>query len=159
MWSRTFADVLDDALGVTAGPALSSSRGASTPTLQPVNPFLFFTLPAGAGKRVSYEPASWKHTRNQAVAVAPEPAEVCQPARTLTAGQQRALNLLTSFGAHLTPDFTLQELRREYRQLARTIHPDRHNRCTPVERDRLSRQFAELADSYRHLLAATASMN
>ena len=127
--------------------------------MQPVNPFLFFTLPADAGKRVSYEPAPWKFTRNQAVAVAPEPAEVRQPARTLTAGQERALNLLTSFGARLTPDFTVQDLRREYRQLARRIHPDRHNSCTPPERERLSRQFAELSDSYRHLLVATASSN
>ena len=127
--------------------------------MQPVNPFLFFTLPAAAGKRVTYAPAPWKHTRNQAVAVAPEPAEVRQPARTLTAGQQRALNLLTSFGARLTPDFTFDDLRSEYRQLARRIHPDRHNSCTPSERERLSRQFAEAADSYRNLLAATASMN
>ncbi len=159
MWSRTFADVLDDALGVTAGPALPSSRGASTPTIQPVNPFLFFTLPAAAGMRGPYAPAPWKDTRNQAVAVAPEPAEVRQPARSLTTAQQRALSLLTSCGARLTPDFTLQELRREYRQLARRIHPDRHNSCTPAERERLSRQFSELSDSYRNLLAATASMN
>ncbi len=127
--------------------------------MQPVNPFLFFTLPADAGKRVSYEPAPWKYTRNQAVAVAPEPAEVRQPARTLTAAQQRALNQLTSFGARLTADFTIQDLRREYRQLARTIHPDRHNSCAPAERERLCRQFAELSDSYRNLLSATASMN
>ena len=153
MWSRTFADVLDDALGVTPGPAMTSSRGASTPTLQPVPPFLFFTLPAAAGTRGTYAPAPWKHTRNQAVAVEAEPAEVRQPARTLTAGQQRALNLLTSFGACLTPDFTFDDLRSEYRQLARRIHPDRHNSCTPSDRERLSRQFAELSESYRQLLA------
>ena len=109
--------------------------------------------------RVTYEPASGKHTRTQAVAVAPEPAEVRQPARTLTSAQQRALSLLTSFGARLSPDFTPHELRREYRLLARRIHPDRHATSTPAEREQLSRQFADLADSYRQLLTTTMSMN
>ena len=109
MWSRTFADVLDDALGVTPGPAMTSSRGASTPTLQPVHPFLFFTLPAAAGTRGTYAPAPWKHTRNQAVAVEAEPAEVRQPARTLTAGQQyylQALHKEGSGGDHLAIAWT-----------------------------------------------------
>lgn len=157
--SRTFADVLDDALGITAGPGISSSRGVSTPTFSPVSPFLFFRLPADAGRRVTYESATAKHARTQAIAVAPEPAGFHQPARTLTVQQQRALDQLTALGARLTADFTFQELRREYRQLARRIHPDRHNHCTASERERLSRQFAELSDSYRHLLAATATMN
>ncbi len=151
--------MLDDALGVTAGPAIPSSRGASTPTVPPVNPFLFVTLPAAAGTRVTYDPAPWPHARTPAFAAAPLPAALRQPARTLTAGQQRALDLLNSFGARLTPDFTLEELRRDYRQLALRVHPDRHHSCTPAEGERLSRQFAELSNSYRTLLAPTASMN
>ena len=159
VWSRTFADVLDDALGVTAGPAVPSSRGASTPTISPVNPFLFFTVSAAAGGRGTYAPAAWGDGRLQSIAIPPASTEVPRPVRTLTALQQRAVNLLTTCGARLTSDFTLLQLRREYRQLARRLHPDRHPDCSAAERARLSRQFAEASNAYRQLLAATASTN
>ena len=153
VWSRTFADVLDDALGVTPGPVSYASRSATTFTQQPVNPFLFVKMPAFAGARVTYGTATWtKPAGTQAVAEAPEPAEVRRPVRTLSGVQQRALECLTALGARLIPDFTAAELRREYRQLARRVHPDRHPHASAEEHARLSREFSDATDAYRLLL-------
>ena len=46
-----------------------------------------------------------------------------------------------------TPD----ALRRAYRKLARRYHPDHHQSCSPAERERLARLFAEATDHYRLL--------
>ena len=152
VWSRAFADVLDDALGVTPGPVSYASRGATTSTQQPVNPFLFVKMPAFAGARVTYGTATWTKPAAQAVAEAPEPAEVRRPVRTLSSVQQRALECLTALGARLVPDFTAAELRREYRQLARRVHPDRHPHASTEQHARLSREFSDATDAYRLLL-------
>lgn len=146
--------MLDDALGVTPGPVSNASRGATAFTHQPANPFLFVKMPAFAGARVSYAtaPSTWTKPAAQAVAEAPEPAEVRRPVRTLSPVQQRALECLTALGARLVPAFTASELRREYRQLARRVHPDRHPLATPAEHERLARQFADASAAYRTLL-------
>lgn len=112
-------------------------------------------MPAFAGARVTYAtaPSTWTKKAAQAVAEAPEPAEVRRPVRTLSPVQQRALECLTALGARLVPAFTASELRREYRQLARRVHPDRHPHATPAERERLARDFGEATTAYRSLLA------
>ncbi|MGE3959629.1 MAG: hypothetical protein AB7H96_23135 [Vicinamibacterales bacterium] len=153
MWSRTFADVLDDALGVTAGPVSYASRGATAFTQQPAHPFLFVKMPAFAGARVTYATAHQAKGTGQVVADAPGPAEVRRPVRTLTATEQRALDGLVAAGAALHADFTAAELRRAYRALARRIHPDRHPHASHAQRTELSRQFADASGHYRTLLA------
>ena len=154
VWGRTFADVLDDALGVAAGPVSYASRGVTTFTHQPAHPLLFAKLSAVAGPHVTYATATRTSATSagQAVAEAPEPAEVRRPVRTLTVAQQRALDGLNRHGANLRPDFTASELRRAYRQLARRIHPDRHPSATPAERTHLTRAFADASDDYRRLV-------
>lgn len=147
--------MLDDALGVTSGPVSNTSRGATTFTQQPAHPFLFVKVPAFAGARVTYAaaPSTWAKRAGQAVAEAPEPAEVRRPVRTLSPAQQRAFECLTALGARLTPGFLAGELRREYRLLARRVHPDRHPHATPAEHERLARQFSDATTAYRTLRA------
>lgn len=147
--------MLDDALGVTTGPVSNASRGATTFTQQPAHPFLFAKMPAFAGARVTYAaaPSTWTKTAAQAVAEAPEPADVRRPVRTLTPAQRRAFECLTALGARLVPSFTAAELRRAYRQFALQVHPDRHPHATPAEHDSLARQFSDATTAYRALLA------
>lgn len=159
MWNRTFADLLDEALTpapVEAAAGFPPAQACATPP----HPLLFFTLPAFAGRRVTYRPATPKTGMMPdgwwtppAAAAAPEPTDAGRPVRTLTAAQRQALDGLTHFGANLTSDFTAADLRREYRLLARRVHPDRHHHASDAERDHLSRQFAAITDHYRRLLA------
>jgi curved DNA-binding protein CbpA len=74
--------------------------------------------------------------------------------RTLSRVQRRAFDALNALGARLSPDFGLQELRREYRRLAYRLHPDRHHERGDVERERLAHAFGEATNHYRDLLAA-----
>ena len=75
----------------------------------------------------------------------------------LTDAQMRALETLRDLGAVLTADFTMVELRREYRRLARRVHPDSHPGSSRTEVERLSRQFAAATDSYQRLIAGVES--
>ena len=74
--------------------------------------------------------------------------------RVLTDAQSRALETLRELGAVLAADFTLVELRREYRRLARRVHPDSHPGSSRMEAERLSRQFVSATDAYQRLLAS-----
>ncbi len=82
----------------------------------------------------------------------PEPT-VPPAYRILAAGQRRALCALVNLGADLRDDFTAAELRTAFRALARRYHPDSHPHCSSAAKTRLSRQFAEISDHYRLLLA------
>lgn len=62
-----------------------------------------------------------------------------------------ALATLIGLGVNLPIAFTAAELRRQYRRLARRIHPDRHPTAPEPERRRLSHAFAAASDSYRVL--------
>jgi hypothetical protein len=74
--------------------------------------------------------------------------------RSLTDTQSRALQTLRSLGAALASDFTAADLRREYRKLARRLHPDSHPGCSRAESESFARQFALATDSYQRLLAS-----
>lgn len=71
-----------------------------------------------------------------------------RPARTLSARERAALDLLVGLGASLTPGFTRQELRSAFRALARRYHPDAHPATSAAEKARLSSRFATLRDAY-----------
>lgn len=76
-----------------------------------------------------------------------------RPAHRLTDRQRRAFERLGVLGADLPAGFTSEELRREYRGLARRFHPDRHGDCSEMERQQRARNFAEAAESYSCLRA------
>lgn len=142
--------MLDEALGAGAGP-VAAGRGAGAVTHQPMNPFLCFSAPTIAGARAAFTRATAALGEGLAgpgtVRARPRP-------RTLTPPQHRALDLLCDAGANLSLDFTADELRGEYRLLARRMHPDRHPEANAFERALLSRRFADVASGYRFLLAA-----
>lgn len=74
-----------------------------------------------------------------------------RPAHTFTDVQRLAFERLVLLGADLADDFSAEDLRREYRRLARRFHPDAHAHCAPLERAQLARSFVEAAEDYRCL--------
>ena len=76
-------------------------------------------------------------------------------ARSLTAHQRDALGVLRGLGARLQDDFDAAELRSSFRQLALSLHPDRHPGASAETRSQLGGRFARLCEAYRTLQAAT----
>ena len=161
----TFADALDAALGAERlNPTVPPS---GTPfTSRHANPFLFATATyrrptrdyVDMGRRApscapAYSPL--EAPANQSCAA--KNATTARTQRVLTDAQMRALETLRDLGAVLTADFTVVELRREYRRLVRRVHPDSHPGASRTETERLSRQFASATDSYQRLLASAES--
>jgi DnaJ-class molecular chaperone len=75
----------------------------------------------------------------------------------LTPAQRKAVAEMVSLGASLDTDFTADELRGAYRQLARRYHPDLHSTCTEREKARLSALFTRAHASYQILLGRSAA--
>jgi DnaJ-class molecular chaperone len=73
--------------------------------------------------------------------------------RILSNAQRRALNQLIGLGARLDDAFTLQELRSEFRALARLYHPDRHQTRGRAAQQTTS-SFVTLRHAYDVLKAA-----
>jgi len=74
-----------------------------------------------------------------------------RPDHPFTDAERRAFNRLLDLGARLEPNFSAEDLRREYRRLAQSYHPDRHSGRSAVERDSLARRFADVTERYRCL--------
>lgn len=53
----------------------------------------------------------------------------------------------------LAPGASADEIKRAYRRLARTVHPDLHPEASPEERRALELQFSEITSAYRALVA------
>jgi hypothetical protein len=53
----------------------------------------------------------------------------------------------------LSPGSAVAEVKRAYRRLARTVHPDLHPGATDVERRTLQARFTKLTDAYRALMS------
>jgi hypothetical protein len=129
--------------------AVLESWGKPLPTVrQPAS-----SAPAGApaSERPPVMPIS--HVRT----AAPTPDQG-RPIRILMARERRALRELIALGADLQPDFTVQELRRAFRILARRYHPDCHPDNDQAATAELSRSFAALAENYRCLKAVGESV-
>jgi curved DNA-binding protein CbpA len=53
----------------------------------------------------------------------------------------------------LPPGSDSAEIKRAYRRLARTVHPDLHPGATDAERRALEARFHEITEAYRALVA------
>jgi len=73
--------------------------------------------------------------------------------RPRTRAEQDAFRRFNEAGGNLAPSFTVADLKRGYRRLARNLHPDRHTLAPPAERARLSDAFVEVRQGYLTLAA------
>ena len=73
--------------------------------------------------------------------------------RVLSHSQREALNQMIGLGARLDDAFTMQELRSEFRALARVYHPDRHQARRAAAQQAAS-SFVALRRAYDILKAA-----
>jgi DnaJ-domain-containing protein 1 len=97
--------------------------------------------PANAFRDAPLEPREFLHGRRRSrERSSPRPPEV--GARL---GAFRVLGL--------TPGARTEEIKRAYRQLARSLHPDTHPGATDTERRALQEKFAEVTEAYRSLVA------
>ena len=78
--------------------------------------------------------------------------QMARPVRRLTRAQQAALETLRRSGAPaLRDDFLHQELKAEFRRLARALHPDMHRAAPPGRQQALAAQFCEVRHAYEEL--------
>jgi DnaJ domain len=87
-------------------------------------------------------PSEFLHGRRRA---RPRTAAAPPAPQSKDASAWRALGLL--------PGATLADVKRAYRRLARTVHPDLHPDASDDERRSLEIRFMELTDAYRTLVA------
>ena len=184
MPASSFADVLDEALARARAGAARRVAWSEAASPRSADPFLFSRpFPAGAAWAREYPRPSTPPVNPASPPVSPEPVVAPKPARRvseagptppppappppgpppasprraprqLTAAERRALDVLVGLGASLGDAFTEDELRREYRRLALSLHPDRHPAAPAAERIRLAGAFARATDAYRRLRAA-----
>ena len=74
-----------------------------------------------------------------------------RPRRLLGAAGREALRHLRQWGAELPDDFTSDELKHAYRQLARQFHPDQHPTASAATRAALGGAFHQIHLAYRSL--------
>jgi hypothetical protein len=98
--------------------------------------------PRGALHQAPLDPHEFLHGRRRARARTPAPP----PARA--AGDPTAWRVLG-----LPPGSDPADVRRAYRRLARTVHPDLHPGATDAERRVLEARFHALTEAYRTLVA------
>jgi hypothetical protein len=147
-----FADILDEKLGGCAETGRHSDP--PTPRFIPPHPLQFAT-PLQRFRvspyRVTAARSGGAYQRSPTPRTPPAPV---RPPRTLTARQRQALDAFVMLGARVTAGSTPSELRRAFRLLALTYHPDRHPDASEGERARLTRLLADLNEHHRHLIAA-----
>ena len=73
---------------------------------------------------------------------------MARPPRLLSAAQRDALNQMIGLGARLDDTFSLQELRSEFRALARLYHPDRHLATRRAGAGQAANSFVTLRSAY-----------
>jgi DnaJ-domain-containing protein 1 len=100
--------------------------------------------PRGALHASPLEPREFLHGRRRARARTPTPPPAVQSA-SLDVTPWRILGL--------PPGSDASEVKRAYRRLARTVHPDLHPGATDEERRALEARFVALTEAYRALVA------
>lgn len=130
-FDEVLTEALDRAAGEPCGWSWAGSRGAAW---SGASPFLFVRpLPGGSWTWQGAYPRSRRR------------------AHTFTDEQRKAFERLISLGATLGDDFTGDELRREYRRMARLYHPDGFPEAGTNELDSLAQRFADATWAYRCL--------
>jgi len=170
---ETFGDLLERELARVREPEPRAAAAWQTRNPAAQNPFLFVTSalleswskPLATTGQLDYSAptcaAASEGPRRIPIspvhAAAPAPGHG-RPVRILMARERRALRELIALGADLQPDFTVHELRRAFRILARRYHPDCHPDKDEAATTELSRSFAALAENYRCLKAVGESV-
>lgn len=99
-------------------------------------------VPRGSLHEVPLQPSEFLHGRRR---LRERAAQSPQPARARDMSHWRVLGL--------APGATETEIKRAYRRLARSVHPDLHPGASPEEKRALEVQFAEITSAYRALVA------
>lgn len=102
--------------------------------------------PRGALHEAPLEPREFLHGRRRARARS-------GPSRPPFAPEAPAPDPTPWHVLGLPPGAAAEDVKRAYRRLARTVHPDLHPDATADERRALERRFAEITDAYRALVA------
>lgn len=97
--------------------------------------------PASAVHDAPLEPREFLHGRRQS-------KERSSPRPPQPSGSLGAWRLLG-----LPPGARLDDIKRAYRHLARSLHPDTHPTATEAERRALQQRFVEVTEAYRTLVA------
>ncbi len=98
--------------------------------------------PRGSLHDLPLQPNEFLHGRRrlrERAAASPQPARVRDTAHWRVLG--------------LSPGASEVEIKRAYRRLARSVHPDLHPGASPEERRALEVQFSEITSAYRALVA------
>ena len=126
--AAAFAEVLDRCLDHApirdAAAAGRSTFGVGTRPLFWFEGAAATPAPASGKPAPSVRAASIVHAASP-LRLVPSAAHRARPKRTLSAAQCEAFNQLIGLGAALDTDFTMQELRSQFRALAHAYHPDR----------------------------------
>ena len=101
-----------------------------------------------SGRARPLEPHEFLHGRRRRREREPRAEPSPGPAPGAKVGDPKAWNTLG-----LPPGSGLTEIKRAYRRLARTVHPDLHPGASDDERLDLQRRFVALTDAYRSLVA------
>jgi DnaJ-domain-containing protein 1 len=99
-------------------------------------------VPRGSLHDLPLQPSEFLHGRRRTRERA---AASPQPARVRDTTHWRVLGL--------SPGASETEIKRAYRRLARSVHPDLHPGASPEERRALEVQFSEITSAYRALVA------
>jgi hypothetical protein len=101
--------------------------------------------------RAHTEPA---HSSSPLRLLQPNRRDSARRARVLSSAQREALNQMIGLGARLDDTFTLQELRSEFRALARLYHPDHHHGTRRASAVPAASPFVALRSAYEVLKKA-----
>jgi hypothetical protein len=159
--AAAFATVLDSYLDHapvrdTAAAGRSTFCSVATPSLfwfQGASPAAPRTVPGLEAARRGGSPADRQEAVSPLRLVRPIRQPAARVPRVLSPTQREALDRLIGLGARIDDTFTLQELRSEFRALARLYHPDRQAARRPSSLPATSR-FIALRQAYDVLRAA-----
>lgn len=88
--------------------------------------------------------------------LSPSQKEVHVQITELSSLERKALLDLQSYGAFKASpqELTENQVKKEFRRLAKDLHPDHHQERDELTRERLNRQFATAYEAYQDLLEA-----